>query len=353
VISIEASISKGWLSRALGVRFDRDYYLDPRRRREIDRRCGEYARRELADLQIACTESNLGRRRWIDPDQVLVGGIQPNLILGLLLGAELVAHPEMDADVTPRCLAGRDPAELPDPEELLAHPLMERFDGQIQALLRDRSAGLRPIPPFFWDTSGRAAVHGALTTAQKLAGEGIFADLLLDPEPCRRLLAWIAEAWIALVRHYSRLAETAVDCVHVGECSACLVSAEHFEEFVSPTLARISQALGPLRLHSCGSSDHLLEPISRLERLQSVDLGGETSVARARAALGRDLPISIAPLTSDLSSDSPTGILAWARRALEGNGGGDLTILYHLEPGHRLEVVRALHAFVAGHAVGG
>ena len=35
-----------------------------------------------------------------------------------------------------------------------------------------------PVPPFFWDSSGRAAIHGPLTTAQKLFGESILVDLL-------------------------------------------------------------------------------------------------------------------------------------------------------------------------------
>ncbi len=42
-ISLAGSLSKGWMARALGVAFDREYYFDLQKRLDIDRRCNEYA----------------------------------------------------------------------------------------------------------------------------------------------------------------------------------------------------------------------------------------------------------------------------------------------------------------------
>jgi hypothetical protein len=106
---------------------------------------------------------------------VLIGGIQPNMIMGLLLGANFVPAADRDADIAHGCLQGKDPAALPTPQALLTHELIRLFDEQI----RDQAKrGLRPIPPFFWDASGRAAIHGVLTTAQKLCGETIFPSTM-------------------------------------------------------------------------------------------------------------------------------------------------------------------------------
>lgn len=72
------------MSKVLEVRFDRDYYCDLNKRYEVDRLCNEYAAKELSDLDIFYTESNLGQFEYFLENQILVGGIQPNMILGML-----------------------------------------------------------------------------------------------------------------------------------------------------------------------------------------------------------------------------------------------------------------------------
>ena len=79
---------------------------------------------------------------------------------------------------------------------------------------------------------------------------------------------------------------------------------------------------------------------------ESLDLGGDTSIAKAREIFGHDFPIDIIPMPADLSADSTEPILNWAKNVIEENAGGILTILYHLEPDYDLETVRALSEFV-------
>ena len=345
MITLSGTLSKAWLHETLGVAFDREYYFDPVKRHSVDGQCNDYAAREFAGLGLFYSESNLGRLRYWDSEQVLIGGIQPNMILGMLLGADFVPADDRDADITANCLAGRDLADLPAPASLLDHDLIKLFDGQI-AHLRDAEPALRAIPPFFWDTSGRAAIHGVLTTAQKLCGETVFVDMLTDPQRCMQIMDWIADAYIVLCRHFAQQADVSLTDVHVGECSCCMVGPELVEQFVVPATSRIAQSLGPVRLHSCGSSTHLLETFPRIENLGSLDLGGETSVARARAIFGSQMPISIAPLPSDMSADSTAPIVEWARRILAENDGGHLEYVYHFEPGYNIETIRALTDFV-------
>ena len=155
------------------------------------------------------------------------GGIQPNLIVGMLLGAEFIPAPCGDADITPACWAGKPVEALPQPETLVEHPLIRVLDQQIRVVQSERMCS--PIPPFFWDASGRAAVHGSLTTAQKFLGEEVFMDLLMDPDRVHRVMRWICEANIVLVRHFAALAGIEIESVHVGECSSCMVGAGEWE----------------------------------------------------------------------------------------------------------------------------
>ena len=330
------------MAGALGVTFDRDYYFDPQRRYAIDTKCNEYAAERFAGMRLFYWESNLGQIDYWDKEQVLIGGIQPNMILGMLLGADFVPDDCHDADITPRCLVGKGPSDLPSPKSLLDHPLIRLFNEQI----RRTQELLRPIPPFFWDASGRATIHGVLTSAQKFLGETIFMDMVSDPKRCLEVMEWIAEAYIVLCRHFSQVADLPVTGVHVGECSSCLVSPDMVERFVVPATSRIGAELGPVRLHSCGPSTNYAEPFSQIENLCSLDLGGDTSIERVREVFGNEMPLSVTPLPRDMSTQRVEPILSWARRVLEENNGGNLEYIYHFEPGYNLDTIYVLTDFV-------
>lgn len=344
MIRISGTLSKAWLHKALGVAFDRDYYFDSARRHVVDGACNDYAAREFPGMGLFYSESNLGRLAHWDEKQVLVGGIQPNMILGMLLGAEFVPAAGRDADITPNCLAGCDPADLPEPEKLLEHESVAFFDEQIHSA---KGGQLVAIPPFFWDGSGRAAIHGVLTSAQKFYGETVFMDMVTQPRRCVEIMDWIAEAYVILCRHFAQAAGVTITDIHVGECSSCMVSPALVEEFVVPATSRIGRALGPVRLHSCGASTHLLEAFAGIENLGSLDLGGETSISRAREIFGREMWISVIPQPSDMSAESAEPILDWVRKVVAENDGGHLEFVYHLDLGYNVETITALTDFVS------
>jgi hypothetical protein len=284
---------------------------------------------------------------------VLVGGIQPNLIVGMLLGAEFMPAPQADADITARCLAGRDLAQLPEPGSLLAHPLVRLFDDQLRTLGAGVHPHVRPIPPCFWDASGRAAVHGAVTSGLKFCGDDFLMNLMAEPEPCEQLIRWLTDLSATLVAHFSALGAMPVTAIHVGECVSCMLDVESFRRFVVPATSALGDRFRAVRFHSCGRSDHLIEACRAIRGLAALDVGGETSVARIRSVFGRVLPVGIAPVVDDMKASSPAGILRWFERVHGENDGGDLTIGYHLESDYNVETIRALHDAVrsaAGHS---
>ena len=346
MITISGTLSKGWMARALGVRFDRDYYFNPDRRYAIDCECNEYAAAEFPGMRLFYSESNLGQIDYWDKKQIQIGGIQPNMILGMLFGADFVPYDSYDADITQECLLREGLDEVPVMGGLLDHELVKLFDEQIQQIKNDPSRQLRVIPPFFWDTSGRAAIHGVLTSAQKFLGEKFFMAMITEPELCRDILDLIGKAFIVLCRHFSEIADLPITSVHVGECSSCMVSPELIEKFVAPVTSEIGEELGPVRLHSCGPSTNHLRAFSKITNLYSLDLGGNTSIKKARQIFGKDMLISVAPLPSDMSNENTEPILSWTKRILEENEGGNLEYVYHVEENYNIDTIRALTDFV-------
>jgi len=108
----------------------------------------------------------------------------------------------------------------------------------------------------------------------------------------------------------------------------------------------IGDKLGPVRLHSCGPSTNHLEAFSKITNLHSLDLGGDTSIRKAREIFGKEMLISVSPLPNDMSAESTDQILRWAKRILEENDGGNLEYIYHLEPGYNINTIYALTDFV-------
>ena len=278
-----------------------------------------------------------------DADQVLVGGIQPNLILGAVLGGDLVFFDDKDPDI-----AG---SPLEDLQEV--GPLREidwenvfpinTFLKQIDRLRAVNDPRRRVIPPLFWDLSGMAVLHGPITTAQKLMGQRIYLECMDNPELVRDFLDWIVEAYITVAELFASRAGLEITSVHIGECSGCMVGGQQFCEFIQQPCQKLIDELGPGRVHSCGQSDHLLAGIANLQNLTAINTGSNTSVAKMREVFGPDFPIEIAPDAEMLCFGSADDVRRWVESTLEENRGGPLMFVYHLDLGYPTENVLVIH----------
>ena len=120
MISVQASVSKGWLSKKGGFEFNAKYYLDPIYRMDVDMQCHKFIKAHFPSYPIYNMEDNLVQAEFVVPDMILVGAIQPNMIIAAALGAEFVFDNTKDSDVKGLPLKDLKSAdELPAPESLL------------------------------------------------------------------------------------------------------------------------------------------------------------------------------------------------------------------------------------------
>ena len=99
MIKVQASVSKGWLNKKGGFKFDEKYYLDPIYRIEVDKQCHQFIKTRFPSYPIYNMEDNLVQAEFVVPDMILVGAIQPNMIIAAALGAEFIFDPGKDSDV--------------------------------------------------------------------------------------------------------------------------------------------------------------------------------------------------------------------------------------------------------------
>jgi hypothetical protein len=332
MIKIQASVSKGWLHKNGGFNFPDIYYNDPLYRREQDNKIHRFVREKFPNYAIYNMEANLLQAKYVKDNHVLVGAIQPNMILAVLLGANFSFFEDKDADAAGRPLESiTDRRDLPPVASILEHSLVKDLEKQILTINKTHPE-LKVIPPFFWDESGRATIHGIITTSLKLIGDNIMIMMMSDPELSHAVHQWIADAYITLILHFSEMAKLPVTSLHVGECAGTMISEELYEAFVVPYVSHMGNKIGPVRLHSCGFSDHLINAISHIRNLKIIDSGSGTSIAKIRDLMGQDFEIHIAPPMGLMMQGVPQSeILAWLDKTLSDNRGGPIQIAYHLE----------------------
>jgi hypothetical protein len=289
-------------------------------------------------------EANLIQAKYVRDNHVLVGAIQPNMILATLLGAEFSFFEDKDADVMGRPLEFiSKKEELPPLASILQHSLIKDLEKQMQEV-SDKHPELRAIPPFFWDESGRATIHGIITTSLKLTGDNIMTTMMSDPDLAHAIHQWIVDAYIILIRHFAGLGKLPITSVHVGECAGTMISSELYDEFIVPYISQLGNQLGGVRLHSCGISDHIMEAITHIQNLKIIDTGSGTSIGRIRELMGPDFEINIAPPMEYLMQGVPESeILTWLNTTITENSGGPIQIAYHVEPDYDINNCLLIH----------
>lgn len=331
-LSLLGSVSFGWLREKGCAGYEEAFFMDPERRLAQEARANALVAETFPDQPIYNFEAHLvqaeGRRRPV----ALVGGLQPNLILGAAVGAKFVFYGDKDPDITQTPLMdiqNLDPLWKIDWENVWPISLFLDQIGRMRETHGDRYA---IVPPFFWDTSGRATFHGIVTTALKLMGERIFVEMAINPSFVREFFEWIAEAYSRMSRVLARAAGLEVTGVHIGDCSACMIGPDQYAEFILPALNKLAGQLGALRLHSCGQSDHLLEVFGELGQLGCLNVGSGTSITRIRERFGK-LRIDLIPEMPMLTYGTPGDVDGWIRRTVEENGAGRLEFQFHLDLG--------------------
>jgi hypothetical protein len=337
MINFQASISKGWIHQKGGFVFDWQYYMDPVYRRKQDNKINVFVTKEFSHFPVYNMEANLMQAAFVDEKQVLVGGIQPNLILAVVMGAELISYPDKDADVHGNPLKDISAAnELPSIEHILVHPFISELTDQIIYIQNDYPE-LDVIPPFFWDRSGRATIHGILTTSLKLLGEKALFMIMMEPDILHAVHEWITDVYIALIKYFAEKARFPITSVHVGECSGTMVSNDQYAEFITPYVSRIGKTFGNIRLHSCGPTDHILDAIADIDHLSVIDTGSNTSIAKIRNMMGLDFEINIEPPLKLMLQETPqVDLLKWLDQTLKENQGGPLKLALHIEPDYSI-----------------
>ncbi len=284
----EVVFHPSWWHKQAGISFDEDFFYDPRRRVEDERRMERVLGERFGDL-------GLGEDR--DRDLAVVGPVHN--AAGYLLSEMLGCRLEYREDTPPQVI----PAGSRD----LKIDVEAAFRGQPFIKLRRLVDALKST---HGPAVGDVNWGGVLNLALDLRGQDIYLDLVDRPEEVRTYFGRIAEVIDRFTGYLGR--ETGTTSISVNrtvrhlrpavflhsECALTMISTAHYQTFLMPFDIAWSLRRRPFGIHYCGSDPHRFADVfAEIPNLDFLDVGWGGDVAALRKALpGTFLNIRLSPV---------------------------------------------------------
>jgi hypothetical protein len=128
--------------------------------------------------------------------------------------------------------------------------------------------------------------QGVLNNAQRLRGQDLFMDMLMNPEGVKNMLECITTTMIdAASGLQKRQAESGVNYSFftVSNCLVNMLSPDLYNEFILPFDKRIADAFSTIGIHNCAwNANPYLDDYASVPKVGYIDMGIESDLDKAR-----------------------------------------------------------------------
>lgn len=128
--------------------------------------------------------------------------------------------------------------------------------------------------------------QGVLNNAQRIRGQQLFMDMLIDPEMTMNLLESVTNTMIAAIKalHHRQLASGVdYDFVTISNCLVNMIQPELYEEFILPFDNRISNEFGSIGIHNCAwNASPYLAGYALVPHVGYLDMGIDSDLRKAK-----------------------------------------------------------------------
>ncbi|MDR2937472.1 MAG: hypothetical protein LBU92_00855 [Prevotellaceae bacterium] len=288
-LPVEIVFSPSWWYKHTGITFDKDFFFNPRKRVESERRM------EL-ELYNRFGKYGLGAEHSKDVPQLGAVHLASGYLLSEMLGCEVIY-----SESAPPQVVCANQAELSvDTEKAFSSSIFKEVEKLADAL-KAQYGYLR----------GDINWSGVLNLALDLRGESIFMDMMMEPEKVKQYFGQLAEVCEKFTRYVEALTGSTSISVNRNvinlakpvllhsECSHTMISEEMYEEFLLPIDAKWSAEHAAFGIHHCGKDPHrFAAAYAKLPHLAFLDLGWGGDVKLLREHLPNTfLNIRLDPVT--------------------------------------------------------
>ncbi len=126
--------------------------------------------------------------------------------------------------------------------------------------------------------------QGVLNNAFRVWGQGIFIEIIENPQRAHHVLAVVTETMLTVIKAiYARQNKSGVerDFFVTSNCVVNMLSQEHYEEFLLPYDKNLSEAFTYFGIHNCAwNVDAYIDGYSEIEKLGYLDFGVDSDLER-------------------------------------------------------------------------
>jgi len=273
MLPAEIVLSPDWWFKREGISFDEEFFYNPGRRVEAERRMEEV-------LYERWGRFGLGRDHNKDLPQV--GAV--HLAAGFLLSEMIGCKVEYGDSIPPQVITANKESLALDVDGAFSSEPFRRFERLAEALKQR-----------FGYLVGDVNWGGVLNLALDLRGETIFLDMLDKPEEVRMFfnkLSQIIERFVTGIEKETGTSSISVNRTvrHIkrsvwlhSECSHTMISEQDYENLLLGIDIEWSQRHRPFGIHHCGSDPHrFAESYAKIANLDFLDVGwgGDVRIIR-------------------------------------------------------------------------
>jgi len=273
-------------NKHIGMEYGEGYYFDPTTRMEIE----SNEKRFLYEILGKFGEGS----RKPEPSANIF--IQPVDLIMITQGAEIRCPIDGTLETwgNPWRKLNIDEINKIDPIDAANHSIIDKIIKQYHEMVKmyGNKADI------FGIKSGNMVIHSPYTTAHQLCGEELFFKMLDSPDEVRMIFSKIWQLYKSIFSRLTvELKAPNPTMLNIGDCSACMLSSELYNDIVLPKNIKITKGFKTLKYHSCGSSTHLLNNFTKLPLLNTIELGPGTDLAKGAELFPH---IIMAPLLNPL-----------------------------------------------------
>lgn len=314
-LPVDVVFAPEWWHRHGGITFDQDFYFHPARRVEEEQRMEKI-------LYDRWGEYGMGEHR--ETGRPEVGPV--HLAAGYLISEMLGCQVQYFEDHPPRVLEAKQDALQVEEQAAFHSNAYQRFEKLLEALKKKHGR-----------LQGDVNWGGVLNVALDLRGDGLFTDMMMDPEGIQKGLQTISRViakFVSRVEHETGTSSISVNrnVRHLSpavflhsECSHTMISTDLYEQFLLPLDIAWSQQNAAFGIHYCGEDPHrYAQSFAKILKLDFLDVGwgGDVEILR-RHLPNTFLNIRLDPRT--IGQESPDGINRIIRKLVQQSSDPNLT----------------------------
>lgn len=264
----EIGFTPKWYHRALGVDFGKKYHTDPIYRKQMLERMREEVDRRFPG-------EGIGKMEEDGQAMDLLTGVYGACTIASMFGVPI----RYDAEQWPTS----EHRELTDEEMNQLLPVNPGSNPFFLAILDQ----VDQIAATEGKVIGFINWQGVLNNAQRLRGQQLFMDMLIDPEMTLNLLECVTTTMIdaaRMLQERQRATGFNYSFFTVSNCLVNMIQPELYQEYILPFDIRISEAFDALGIHNCAwNASPYLDDYSNIPRVRYLDMGLESDLVKARS----------------------------------------------------------------------